>query len=353
MSGAQTQSYGPSHTPYTGCDPNFLPAVSVSTLDIDEYQNYCESASWWSLSCLASSILSIFTPEPRLLITYHIDETEDDFTHLEPPLWADDTSDPDMWDDMEREQRTIPQYVLDYAPYVHLFSGEEFWPCDMVDHLQHVKPYVDQKPLERARARYNLTNLDELNHCHGDVWLTSDDNVEDRPEWLAGKSNIPEEPTGTNPIGGRSGAPAVVIVVHKEDGIVDAFFHYFYCYNLGNKVFNIRFGDHVGDWEHMVVRFQHGKPKQVWFSEHVFGQAFEYDALEKIGKRVSSMKARYLGREKADCIRPLDIQQLARMPCMPRQRYIATYCHLVYYMTRQTVDPFGTHCSTCMHTPIT
>lgn len=218
-------------------------------------------------------------------ITSQIEEILDKFDPLEASAWDDYTSNPESWTDLEREQRTIPQYVLDYAPYVYLFSGEEFWPCDMVDHLRHVKPYFDQKPLEGARGRYNLTNLNELNNYRKDLFLTSDDNVEDRPEWLGGESNIP----GTNPVAGHSDAPVAVIVVHKEDGIVDAFFHYFYCYNLGNKVFNIRFGDHVGDWEHMVVRFQHGTPKQVWFSEHVFGQAFEYDALEKIGKRVSKV----------------------------------------------------------------
>jgi len=77
----------------------------------------------------------------------------------------------------------------------------------------------------------------------------------------------------------------VLVVIEKDNGVVDAFFFFFYSYNLGNKVFNVRFGNHVGDWEHTVVRFQHGKPKAVFFSEHSFGEAYTYDALEKIGKR--------------------------------------------------------------------
>ena len=86
---------------------------------------------------------------------------------------------------------------------------------------------------------------------------------------------------------GKSKAPAVLIAVDKGDGILDAFWFYFYSFNLGNKVLNIRFGNHVGDWEHSMVRFQHGEPKAIFLSEHNFGGAYSYDAIEKIGKRVS------------------------------------------------------------------
>jgi hypothetical protein len=85
--------------------------------------------------------------------------------------------------------------------------------------------------------------------------------------------------------GGRSEAPAVLVTVNKGHGIVDAFWFFFYSFNLGNVVLNVRFGNHVGDWEHTAIRFQHGQPKAVFFSEHNFGSAYSYDAVEKIGKR--------------------------------------------------------------------
>ena len=85
--------------------------------------------------------------------------------------------------------------------------------------------------------------------------------------------------------GGRSSAPAVLVTVNKGHGIVDAFWFFFYSFNLGNVVFNVRFGNHVGDWEHTAIRFQHGQPKAVFFSEHNFGSAYSYEAVEKIGKR--------------------------------------------------------------------
>lgn len=241
----------------------------------------------------------------------------------------------------------IPQYVFDHAPLVHLYSKEKFWPCDIGEHLLHVTPELNYTPLQLQSANLNLTNLDELNEWNKGryIYLTSDDDVEDAPEWLSGQENIPDEPDspegrfadsnkyfGSSAAfrdgsrrrdskgihmqppnrerkyqspsdnsghripqqvrtqqqrGGRSKAPAVLICVNKGEGIVDAFWFFFYGFNLGNEVFNVRFGNHVGDWEHTLVRFQDGVPKYVFFSEHSFGAAYGYRAVEKIGKRVS------------------------------------------------------------------
>ena len=58
---------------------------------------------------------------------------------------------------------------------------------------------------------------------------------------------------------GKSTAPAILVVVPKDNGIVDAFWFFFYSFNQGQKVFNIRFGNHVGDWEHTLIRFKDGQ----------------------------------------------------------------------------------------------
>lgn len=288
---------------------------------------------------------------------------------------------PEDWTNDPRVLHEIPQYVLEYAPLVHLYSEEKFWPCDIAEHLFHVTPNLNYTPIQSQSRLLNLTNLDQLNEWDGGnmVYLTSNDNVEERPDWLVGQKNIPdiprdsdelqrqhvnhigklptlpcndndgdkipcdtnlkmslqsadyqafhldrgqatlgskreqrgingrpaekgtrsssidderEEKPGEQP-GGRSDAPAVLIVVNKGHGIIDAFWFFFYSYNLGNSVFNIRFGNHVGDWEHTLVRFQHGKPKYVFFSEHNFGSAYTYGAVEKIGKRVSRFFSHY------------------------------------------------------------
>ena len=205
-----------------------------------------------------------------------------------------------------KTEHEIPQYVFDYAPLVHLFSDEQFWPCDMADHLLHTTPELNFTPIEGRQRVSNLSNLDLLNQYERGrhVFLTSDDNVEDRPDWLGGEENIPSDffdedslasaaisriarrKLKTRSRGGESDAPAVLVTVDKGNGILDAFWFFFYSYNLGNIVLNVRFGNHVGDWEHTLVRFQHGQPKAVFFSEHNFGSAYSYPAVEKNGKRV-------------------------------------------------------------------
>ena len=207
--------------------------------------------------------------------------------------------------DDPRALHKIPQYVLDYAPLVHLYSEEKFWPCDIKEHLFHVTPELNYTPIP-GLPQLNLTNLDLLNQFEKgrNVFLTSNDNVEERPDWLSGEINIPDDYTNdakANPTksqstrahirkqshGGHSDAPAVLVTVDKGDGIVDAFWFFFYSYNLGNLVFNIRFGNHIGDWEHTLIRFEHGVPKVVFVSEHFFGTAYSFSAIEKIRNRVS------------------------------------------------------------------
>jgi hypothetical protein len=265
-------------------------------------------------------------------------------------FWTSGLEDASTWTDNEKLLRKVPKYVMDYAPYVHLFSKEEFWPCDMAEHFHHTTPHLNYTPVAKKWRHQNLTTLGLLNKFGRHVFLKSDDNVEERPEWLEGSSNIPEVPSipiddfdhfpgrkgpwgwlpGQNqpaksdpdfdkwwhvdadgeeepapsegqPLdeerpalseersaGGRSDAPAVLVVVDKGKGVVDAFWFFFYSYNLGNKVFNVRFGNHVGDWEHTVIRFYNGEPKAMFFSEHNFGAAYSWEAVEKIGDRVSA-----------------------------------------------------------------
>ena len=272
--------------------------------------------------------------------------------------WLSGSEDSTEWSHHERASREIPPYVYEYAPMVHLFSSEEYWPCDIADHLVHTTPYLNYTAIEDLQENRTLDNLEELNSYGRFTYLQSDDNVEEMPMWLGGSKNIPRSPGDrdqlfdhedaswpsldlnppnakdedwyeagigdilaqggvrpnpnvsiheapirrrdesksrherrkgkpgqTSQAGGHSSAPAVLIVVNKGHGVVDAFWFYFYSYNLGNQVLNVRFGNHVGDWEHSVVRFQHGVPKAVFLSEHSFGEAYAYEAMEKIGKR--------------------------------------------------------------------
>lgn len=300
--------------------------------------------------------------------------------HAEQPLepspdsdwqqaWNDESSNPEDWSDEDKVLREVPDYVIDYAPLVHLYSGEQFWPCDIAEHLYHITPTLNYTPIQSDRHHPTLKHLHRLNEFqHGRwIYLMSNDDVEERPEWLEGEKNIPIDPSAVNATfdgnegwvrhparsywdswidglgdmkdwyapglddvqnqedfqksqyptfsskkdgsfrgryheelkkkrgltvspdhrlrGGRSDAPAVLVAVDKGHGVVDAFWFFFYSFNLGNVVFNVRFGNHVGDWEHTMIRFHHGQPKAVFFSEHNFGSAYSYEAVEKIGRR--------------------------------------------------------------------
>lgn len=136
-----------------------------------------------------------------------------------------------------------------------------------------------------APAPLNTSNLNALNGLGGtNVYLTSKDDVTTKPSWLQG--NAPDSK------GKTAGTTAAVITYDHGDGTVDAFYMYFYSYNWGGivriPVFNIplgNYGNHVGDWEHNMIRFVNGVPTYVWFSQHANGEAFSYKCLEKNGQR--------------------------------------------------------------------
>lgn len=98
-----------------------------------------------------------------------------------------------------------------------------------------------------------------------------------KPEWIKGTK--PDSNGKTN-----NAMTAAVIVNDKGNGNVDAFYMYFYAYNYGGEVLGwskLNFGNHVGDWEHTMVRFLNGEPQSIWYSQHANGQAFTYRTVEK------------------------------------------------------------------------
>jgi hypothetical protein len=253
-----------------------------------------------------------------------------------------------------KSAKEIPDYVLKYAPLVHLYSGEHFWPSDIAEFVKHMDPFMNGSALNLSEP-IGLDNLADLDNEPAEVYLTSEVDVETRPGWLHSYGNTPSpfanstgyEGGGANQAGkeegtiaypplpldkttwwdvdkdhpvqrvsdprkiptgrrtrrpvssrreqqvlqatamhrpddeGYSKAPAVLVMVDKGSGILDAFWFFFYSYNLGQTVFNIRFGNHVGDWEHSMIRFENGVPRALFLSEHAGGKAYLWSALEK------------------------------------------------------------------------
>lgn len=44
--------------------------------------------------------------------------------------------------------------------------------------------------------------------------------------------------------------------------------------------------------EHNMVRFENGVPRSVWYSQHEYGEAYTYAAVQKSGKRPLAFSAK-------------------------------------------------------------
>ncbi|KAI9893394.1 MAG: hypothetical protein M1814_006691 [Vezdaea aestivalis] len=176
---------------------------------------------------------------------------------------------------------TIPTFVLEYAPLVYMSAEEKYFPSDLDLHLQQTVPKINFVTVPGAPSPLSLDNLNTLS---SEVYLSSIVDYTTLPPWITG---VVPDATGNTP-GAKS---SVIITTDHGNGILDAFYFYFYSYNQGNTVFDEELGDHLGDWEHNMIRFSDGKPKQVWFDQHGRGQAFQWAATEKQAKRMISYSA--------------------------------------------------------------
>lgn len=173
----------------------------------------------------------------------------------------------------------IPSYVIDYAPYVYLYSEEAYLPYDIADFITHTHCVYENGTIINETLGAGNMNLSVLSNLpkDEDIFLSSNEDFTTDPEWITGSKNKPSLIDGE-----IAKAPATLIVVDKGNGWVDSFWFYFYSFNLGPFVSGSGpYGNHVGDWEHSLVRFYKGKPIIVWISAHGGGGAYYYDNLEK------------------------------------------------------------------------
>ncbi|KAK1255589.1 hypothetical protein MKX07_007848 [Trichoderma sp. CBMAI-0711] len=186
---------------------------------------------------------------------------------------------------LAQSNRLVPDYVTQYAPLVWLHSDDPFRPADLLQHIHHTTPAINQTTIPNL-PELDLDNLAILNDIGGGkVALTSNDDITTLPAWLYGSS-----PDDSGRI--ANATPCVVILVEHNARNVDAFYFYFYSYDRGANITQVleplnrliedtehgmHFGDHVGDWEHNMIRFRDGKPIGIWYSQHVSGAAYEWD----------------------------------------------------------------------------
>lgn len=175
------------------------------------------------------------------------------------------------------------------APLVRLTSTDPYFPSDIGAQITNTHPQLNNTdiPKDQFPTPLSLSNLDSLNNISNSnggsfVYLASNQPYAQGP--------YPQYFHGVKPdASGKTGnaVSSAIIVNEKANGTTDAFYMYFYAYNQGDTVLGHELGDHVGDWEHNMVRFVNGKPSAIWYSQHANGEAFEFNAygLEKNGSR--------------------------------------------------------------------
>ncbi|KDQ07293.1 hypothetical protein BOTBODRAFT_38910 [Botryobasidium botryosum FD-172 SS1] len=181
----------------------------------------------------------------------------------------------------------VPIYAIVYAPLLHCYDKERYWPGSVLVHLEHCHPETyDGDLIDIPRdvvGKPAMLTLPQVNK--DDVFLKLDVEPKEEPDidYLTSRVGIPNLSTG------KSVAPAWMLVIDKTKelgpGIVDVFYFFFWPFNFGPTVMGKHFGNHVGDWEHAMIRFRSGVPYAMHLSSHSDGEAYEWSALEKRGIR--------------------------------------------------------------------
>lgn len=119
-----------------------------------------------------------------------------------------------------------PRFQSDcLAPLVWLYSKEQHNPSDIGQQLVHTTPMVNWKPITGAPDPDTLNNLDLLNSLgNTSVYLTSTEgiNANPQPSWLQG---VAPDAGGQT----RDAIPSVIVTRDHGNGVVDAFYFYFYA----------------------------------------------------------------------------------------------------------------------------
>jgi hypothetical protein len=147
-------------------------------------------------------------------------------------------------------RENVPSFVLDYAPVVYLHSEDPYLPSDIGNQLANTEPRVNFTAIKDAPNPLTLDNLAELNDLGGkNVYLTSKIRPDENPEYLHGV--LP------NDRGETEGAVSTTVIVNdRGNDTVDVFYMYFYAFDYGGFYVGQDIGNHIGDWEHNMIRFK-------------------------------------------------------------------------------------------------
>ena len=195
----------------------------------------------------------------------------------------------------------FPQYAIDHAPLIWLHSDDPYLPSDLATHLLHTSPRINFDHITDPLPLLDLDNLSLLNKYGNkgtEVFLTAVEDISTFPDWVLGET--PDDDGALH----NSTACAVVAVEHRiptqTDTVLDVFYFYFYSWNEGADITQVvppldqlfpdskpgdHFGNHVGDWEHNMIRFINEKPTGIYFSHHTGGEICNWDDETCLSKR--------------------------------------------------------------------
>ncbi|KAJ1552876.1 Vacuolar protein sorting-associated protein 62 [Cladochytrium tenue] len=157
------------------------------------------------------------------------------------------------------------------APLVKYHPDETFF-CSSVEYMfPHYASmvYSDGSTVSGTPSSFSDTNLDFLYQegvDAGGVYLA----VSGEPTATPSLSSTYSYLYSTEAIG--VSAPIYAFVAPKSNGVVDIYYWIFAPYNLGKNIAILGYvGDHVGDWEHIMVRTVNGVAVSVDYLAHSSG----------------------------------------------------------------------------------
>jgi hypothetical protein len=145
----------------------------------------------------------------------------------------------------------------DFAPNVYMHSNEEFMPSDAEYHLSNTT----------VQNNYMVTAL----NCA----------ICTNHPFLYGKNPSTTTVPMYAVIHTKNSPAQTTDGIDSGDKVVDIIYWMFYPYNRGKYVDPILwdktwYGNHVGDWEHLTVRFVNGRPYRVYLSAHGDGGTYAF-----------------------------------------------------------------------------
>lgn len=157
------------------------------------------------------------------------------------------------WTDAEKVE-----IMQNYAPRIWMAEGEVYWPSSVEYALNYLTRTWDE-----TNGYYYYTTTEPMS--------SSDTKL----DFFAGDIST---------------ARCYAFWVEKDYNNVDISYFQYCPYNYGKKVMGMEFGDHVGDWEHITVRFakftyngiDYLKPIQVKYPSHSFSNAYTWAEVDKV-----------------------------------------------------------------------